>query len=193
MATVRADTVDKTLKGLVRALTTLANELRTDHAAAITAAATVPVAVGALVMNDPGFVIGSSAPEKVKITNTTKYMIGGVFASKSTAEIAFTATDHDLADGEEAVYVCSLALNGDATLTMGTAAVGSGNATIPDAPAGEAVVGHVRIFTTGAVFNAVTDSLALGTITDTFVSCGFLPQMMTAVPTLTAPAVDTLA
>ncbi len=129
---------------------------------------------------DPGVVIGSSAPEKVKITNTTKYLHNGIFKSKSTAEVAFTATTHDIpADADEvqeACYLLCLNAAGTATLHMGEIASGSGNALLPEIPSAVTPIGYVRVAVdAGAVdFNAVTDSLAETWITDTFYSIGFL-------------------
>ena len=129
---------------------------------------------------DPGVVIGSSAPEKVKITNTTTYLHNGIFKSKSTAEVAFTATTHDIpADADEvqeACYLLCLNASGTATLHMGEIASGSGNALLPEMPAALTPIGYVRVAVdAGAVdFNAVTDSLAETWITDTFYSIGFL-------------------
>jgi hypothetical protein len=119
----------------------------------------------------PGIVIGSSDPAKVKIAATTTFVVGGVFKSKTTAEVAFTATSHDIAAHaslvKEAVYTLSLKADLSAVLTMGTIAVGSGKALAPAAPAGQAVCGQVRIaVAAGATpFDASTDSLASGHLT----------------------------
>lgn len=131
-------------------------------------------------LTDPGVVIGSSAPEKVKITNTTTYLHNGIFKSKSTAEVAFTATTHDIpADADtvqEAIYLLCLNAAGTATLHMGEIVSGSGNALLPEIPSAVTPIGYARVAVeAGAVdFNAVTDSLAETWITDTFYSVGFL-------------------
>ena len=136
--------------------------------------------MGNFCLNDPGFVIGSSAPEKVKITNTTKFLSDGVFKSKSTAEVAFTATTHDIpADADsvqEAVYLATIAADGTVTLTMGAIASGSGNALLPERPATGTPLGYVRIAVAAGStdFDASSDALSDGHLTDTFVSLGFL-------------------
>lgn len=127
-----------------------------------------------------GLVIGTGSKAKVLITNTVTYLIGGVFCSKTTAEIAFTETTHDIAPNastvQEAVYTMSLQAGGTATLTMGDIATGAAAAVVPAAPAGEAVIGHVRIAVdAGATpFDAGTDLLDAGHLTVTYTDVAFI-------------------
>lgn len=139
-------------------------------------------------LSDPGVVIGSSAPEKVKITNTTKFLFNGVFGSKSTAEVAFTATTMDIpanADTvQEAMYLLTFsAVDGTPALTMGTIATGSGKAVLPEIPAASVPVGAVRVAVAAGStpFNASSDSLAAGHITDTYYSYGWLNPRFDAI------------
>lgn len=135
----------------------------------------------------PGLVIGSSSAAKVKIANTVNYLVNGVFCTKTTAEVAFTATSHDIAANasyvQEAVYLLSLQAGGTATLTMGAIATGAGNAVIPATPANEAAIGYVRIaVAAGATpFDASTDLLSAGHLTVTYTNIftlGFPAQLI---------------
>ena len=127
-----------------------------------------------------GLAIGSGATEKVLIANTVVFTFDGVFKSKSTAEVAFTATTHDIAPNadsiQEACYLMTLAVDGTPTLTMGAIATGSGAALLPERPATGTPIGYVRIaVAAGAtLFNASTDALSAGHLTDTYVDLSFL-------------------
>lgn len=127
-----------------------------------------------------GLAIGFVSKAKVKIGNTVTFLISGVFKSKTTAEVAFTATTHNIANNaasiQEAVYVVSLAADGTPKLTMGAIATGAGNAVIPACPAGEAPIGHIRVaVAAGAtLFNASTDELDAAHLTVTYTDMAFL-------------------
>lgn len=122
-----------------------------------------------------GLTIGSAAAAKVKIANTVTFLIAGAFKSKTTAEVAFTATTHDIpaAAGsvQEACYLVALASDGTPSLTMGAIATGAGNAVVPACPAGKAPIGYLRLaVAAGATpFDASTDLLSAGHLTDTYV------------------------
>lgn len=126
-----------------------------------------------------GLAIGTVANSKVKIVNTVTYLHNGVFKSKTTAEVAFTATTHDIAANasavQEAVYLLSLDASGTPTLTMGAIASGSGNALLPELPAGLTPIGHVRVaVAAGATkFTAGTDALNAGHLTVSYSDVGF--------------------
>lgn len=132
------------------------------------------------VLTDPGVVIGSSDASKIKITNTVKYLHNGIFKSKTTAETAFTATTHDIeADADEvqeACYLVCLNAAGTVTIHMGEIATGTGNALLPEIPAGLTPIGYLRLaVAAGATdFDASSDDLSDGHLTDTFYSIGFL-------------------
>ena len=130
---------------------------------------------------DPGIAIGSSDASKIKITNTVKFLHNGIFKSKSTAETAFTATTHDIeADADtiqEACYLVCLNASGTVTIHMGEIAEGSGNALLPEIPAGLTPIGYLRLAVAAGStdFNASTDDLSeSGWLTDTYYSLGFL-------------------
>lgn len=135
-------------------------------------------ALGYSAFSKAGLAIGSGSKAKVLITNTVNFTNNGVMLQKATAEIAFTATTHDIpanADSvQEACYLLSLNSSGTATLTMGTIATGSGNAVVPACPAGNTPIGYVRIaIAAGATpFDASTDLLDAAHITDTYVDMG---------------------
>lgn len=127
-----------------------------------------------------GLVIGSTSKKEVKIASTINYLHNGVFKAKTTAEVAFTATTHDIAANassvQEAVYLLSLIADGTPTVTMGTIATGSGAAKLPDVPTGKTPVGYVRVaVAAGATkFDATSDDLDAAHLTVTYVNLGFL-------------------
>ena len=136
--------------------------------------------LGAFCLVAAGLAIGSGSKAKVLIANTVTYLIAGIFKSKSTAEVAFTATTHDIAANastvQEAVYTMSLQADGTPTLTMGTIATGAGNAVVPAGPSTEAVIGYVRIaMDAGATpFDATSDDLDAGHLTATYYDAAFV-------------------
>jgi hypothetical protein len=130
-------------------------------------------------LSSAGLAIGTGSAAAVKIGNTVTYLNGGVFKSKTTAEVAFTATTHDIAPHatlvQEAVYLVCLAADGTPTLVMGAIASGSGAAIVPEATAGTTPIGYCRVaVAAGAtLFDASTDLLSAAHITDTYVNLGF--------------------
>ncbi len=130
-------------------------------------------------LTDPGLAIGSDTA-KIQITNTTKFLSSGVFKSKSGAEVAFTATTHDItADADtiqEACYLLTVAAGGTATITKGTTVDGSGNALLPEIPADGTPFGYLRLAVAAGStdFDASSDALSDGHLTDTYVNLGFL-------------------
>jgi hypothetical protein len=131
-------------------------------------------------LSNPGVVIGTGSAAMVKVTNTTVYTSGGEFKSKATAEVAFTATTHDIPAHatlvQEAMYLVMVAADGTLSLVMGAIASGSGAAVLPERPATGTPIGAVRVaVAAGATpFDASTDLLSAAHITDTFYSFGFL-------------------
>jgi len=128
---------------------------------------------------DPGLCIGTGSTSEVKIANTTTFLHNGIFKSKSSAEVAFTAT-HDIeADADtiqEACYLVCLNAVGTITLTMGTIASGSGNSLLPEIPSGVTPIGYLRLAVAAGTtdFDASSDALSDGHLTDTYVNLGFL-------------------
>ena len=139
-------------------------------------------------LSNPGVVIGTSSAAKVKITNTTVFLFNGQFGSKATAEVAFTATTHDITASattvQEAMYLLSFSdISGTPVLTMGEIATGSGNAVLPEIPAANTPIGAVRVAVAAGStnFDASTDLLSAGHITDTFYSYGYLSPRFDAI------------
>ncbi len=138
-------------------------------------------------LSAPGVVIGTGSAAKVKITNTVVFTSGGIFKSKTTAEVAFTATTHDIAADadhvKEAMYMLMLAADGTPSLVMGAIATGSGAAVLPERPATGTPIGAVRVaVAAGATpFDASTDLLSAGHITDTYYDFGFVAPRFDAI------------
>jgi hypothetical protein len=149
--------------------------------------------------NAAGLAIGSGSKKKILIANTVNYVIGGVFKTKTTAEIDFTATTHDItaATGsvQEACYLLSLAANGTCTVTKGTTATGAGNAVVPDCPADTVPIGYLRLAVAAGStnFDATSDDLDAGHLTDTYVDIPFqMAATATDITAISAAAVDAL-
>lgn len=142
----------------------------------------------------PGLCIGSSAPTAVKIANTVHYLVGGIFKSKTTAEVAFTATTHDIAADADtaraAWYLLSLDADGTPTLTMGEIADAS-EAALPELPTTGTVIGAVKVAVAAGStkFDATSDNLSATHITDTYVDFGFLHPLFGAEATCTGYSV----
>jgi len=122
-------------------------------------------------LSNPGVSIGSSSKAKVK-TNAFDYVKDGVFHTVAAAETAFTATEHDIADKSEAIFVVSCKLADDSiVITMGDPVLSEdGSAVAPATPEGHLKLGEVKIVTDGAVFDASTTLLDAATLTATFTS-----------------------
>lgn len=136
--------------------------------------------MGNRALSAAGLAIGTGSAAQVKITNTVTFLSDGVFKSKTTAEVAFTATTHDIPANasavQEAVYLVMLAADGTPSLVMGTIASGSGNAKLPEIPATGTPIGYLRLaVAAGATaFDASTDLLSAGHLTDTYVDLGWI-------------------
>lgn len=133
--------------------------------------------------SSPGLAIGTGSTAAVKIVNTVTYSNSttaapgvGVAKSKTTAEVAFTATAMDIpADPvniQEQCYLISLDSAGTPTMTAGGIVSGAGKAPIPQRPALGAngtsyatPIGYVRIAvnvgTAGPTTNFVAGTTAL--------------------------------
>jgi len=111
-----------------------------------------------------GLAIGSGSKKKVLAANTVTALVNGTRVALTTAEYAFTATDHDLALNTQAYYIYSLAAGGTVTLTKGTAVAHGATPVVPATPTNEYLLGYVLIHAaTAAIFDATTTELdALG-------------------------------
>lgn len=132
-------------------------------------------------LGSPGLVIGTSSTAAVKIANTTPYLWGGQFKSKTTAEIAFTATVDDIpsnaSSAQERLYVLGLDAAGNGKLIGGAIASTAGGALYPEpsAYAGYTPIGAVRVLcASGTGFVAGTTALSAAGITATYYNIGFL-------------------
>ena len=131
-------------------------------------------------LTDPAIVRGTGSAAKVRVSATPTYLHNGIFYAASAAEVAFTATTHDIPANalsvQEACYLVCIDAADALTLHMGAIATGSGNALLPEIPASLTPLGYARIaVAAGAVdFNASTDLLSAAHLTDTFYDIGFL-------------------
>jgi hypothetical protein len=125
------------------------------------------------VIGTPGLAIGTSSAAAVKIVNAFGLVVAGGFETKASAEVAFTATTHDITNStakiQEAKYLLSIAAGGTVTITMGVIA-DENESDIPAIPADEVPLGVVTIqVAAGATpFNASTDLLSAAHLTDTY-------------------------
>lgn len=120
----------------------------------------------ARLVSNPNLAIGTSSKAKIKYDAFT-YVLNGAFTTITGGEVAFTATTHDLTDGEGAVFL--VYLDGSTVkLLKGTATAGGTGAVCPATPAGKLKLGEVKIVTSGALFDASTTLLDAGTVTATY-------------------------
>jgi hypothetical protein len=109
------------------------------------------------------------------------FCIGGVLYHKAdTNNIAMTACAVQ-ADLTTCLYTISLDSGGNATVTKGnevlTAQLGDGNSacTWPAPSVAGAVIGGIKVVTSGATFTSGTTDLGAGTVTDTYFDFFALP------------------
>jgi len=132
---------------------------------------------GVAIVGSPALAIGSSS--KAKILNGAFTVVrDGVVSTIDSAETAFTATTHDIADGKEAIFLVYLNGSNAVTLLKGADA-GADEAVCPDTPDGGLKIGEVKISVTGAIFNASTDDLDSAHITDTYTNKTDVPIALT--------------
>jgi hypothetical protein len=126
-----------------------------------------------------GLAIGTSSASKVLIANTVNYLSDGVFKSKTTAEVPFTATTHDIpanaSSVQEAVYLITLDASGNPTVTMGTIATGAGEALLPERPSTGTPIGYVRVAVDAGStdFDASSDDLDDSHLTVAYTDVGY--------------------
>lgn len=142
-------------------------------------------------LSSAGLAIGTGSKAKVLIANTVAYTVGGIFKSKTTAEVAFTATTHDIAAVSTAArgawYLLSLDADGTPAWTMGTVA-NTLLAKLPAPPAiGNTVIGAVKVeVAAGSTgFDASTDLLDAGHLTVRYLNVGFVHAMYGQEATIT--------
>jgi hypothetical protein len=128
-----------------------------------------------VVLDPAGTAIGVGSTAKVLLTNTIGYTVGavsgaalgGIFKSKTTAEVAFTATTMNIpanaASIQEACYYMCVNAAGTLSIVMGAIATGAGNAQWPERSAvadGLAIWGGVRIAVAAAAPGSTHDFVA---------------------------------
>lgn len=121
--------------------------------------------------NAAGLTLGSSSKAKIKIANDVLACVNGTMVLVAAAEVAFTATTHDIADGYINMYVLVTDSAGTVAIRMGTPATttaGIAGVVPPTIPANTAVIGIVTVSTTGAIFDASTTELDAVTVTDLY-------------------------
>lgn len=101
-----------------------------------------------LVLNSAGLTIGSSSKPKVKIANTTYFLIDGVLYSKTTAEVTLT-TANNVANAKYNVLVLSIDSAGTVTVTNGTEAATLAAVVFPTIPSSQVVLGFVIVHPSG--------------------------------------------
>jgi len=118
-----------------------------------------------LVLNSAGLVIGSSSKKKVKLANAIHYLIDGVLYTAAGAEVALTATTHNVAAGKFAAFLVLIDAAGTVTFAKSADAASLAAVVLPAVPADNVVVGIVIINPTGTGnFVAATTDLDDATV-----------------------------
>lgn len=110
--------------------------------------------------------IGTSSKPKVKVGAVTGW-INGVYFAANAQEVAFTATDHDVADTKWATYRLSIVANGTVTITKSASTYATralAIAALPAVPTAEVDLGYVIVHANGALFDASTTNLDAATV-----------------------------
>jgi hypothetical protein len=124
---------------------------------------------GSYILGSPTVAIGTSSAAKVK-TSAFAVVRDGVISTIAGAETAFTATIHDIADGNEAIFNVYLDSSNAIKLLKGeeVATAVPAVSVCPDTPSGGLKIGEVKVATAAAAFDATTTLLSAGTVTDTY-------------------------
>ena len=118
---------------------------------------------------NPALAEGTNAGT-IKTVAATVVSINGLMYSKAiTDNIAVTACAVQ-ADLTTCMYLVTMETDGDIVVTKGTEQLtGSGKDLLwPTIPANSAVLGAIKVVTSGATFTAGTTDLGAGTVTDTY-------------------------
>lgn len=135
-------------------------------------------------LTSPGLAIGSSSKKAVKIANTVYAYMEGSLVKKTAAEVAFTATTHDVANAKFAAFLVTMNSAGTVTLTKSADASTLGGVVMPAVPDGNVLLGIVIINPTGTgAFDATSTDLDDATVVPNAVyinnPCGFVPGLET--------------
>lgn len=123
--------------------------------------------------NSGGLTIGSSSKPKIKIANDVYGIINGTLVKVAAAEVAFTATTHDVADTYSKIFFLTADSAGTVTVRGSSAALTAGGVaaiTPPTIPEDCMVIGAVLISSAGALFDATTTDLDAGTVTVVYIN-----------------------
>jgi hypothetical protein len=109
----------------------------------------------------------------IQIANAIEYVIDGIFYSKAaTDDIALARADGgtvvNIADGNAAILAILIDAAGDVFYAQGDAGVIGSNLYMPDIPAGYAVIGAIKVETSGADFVPGTTDLGAAEVTATY-------------------------
>lgn len=113
----------------------------------------------------------------IKTTAAVDYMINGLMYSKAaTDNIAFTATASQ-ADLTTCLYLVTINAAGTVTVTKGEEVTTATAQFVPwpTVPSDSAVLGAIKVATSGAVFVGGTTDLGAGTVTDTYYNLCTIP------------------
>jgi hypothetical protein len=152
----------------------LVTALKEEHNKVITDLATLRTVLGlqaGYLTSAPGIAIGSVSKKEI-LTAAFTVVQNGEARTVASAETAFTATTHDIADPDanprEAYY--TLSLKNDDTITITKDADAAEDAAVKGPGVlGELVIGHVKIQHNGtAIFDATTDDLDAAHLTVTY-------------------------
>jgi len=140
------------------------------------------------VIDTPGLAIGTTT-SAVKIANTVHYKIMGKFYSKSTADIAFTATAaNNLTAGQEQVWALTLDNAGNGLLLPGGITTGAGTAPLPERPATA-----ILAFTTAVVGSGTAQTVPVTNTNNLVANQSVTVGFGLNAETVTITAIDTVA
>lgn len=106
----------------------------------------------------------------LKTTAATSFNINGLLYSKAATDNITITAGAVQADLTTCMYLVTIETDGDVVVTKGTEQLtGSGKDLLwPAIPANSAVLGAIKVVTSGATFTAGTTDLGAGTVTDTY-------------------------
>ena len=106
----------------------------------------------------------------IKTTAATVVSINGLMYSKAATDNITVTAGAVQADLTTCMYLVTMETDGDIVVTKGTEQLtGSGKDLLwPTIPANSAVLGAIKVVTSGATFTAGTTDLGAGTVTDTY-------------------------
>lgn len=123
--------------------------------------------------NSGALAIGSSSKKAIKIASDVYGSINGTLFKVAAAEVAFTATAHDVVDTYSRLFFLTCDSAGTVTIRASDPALTSGGVaaiTIPTIPENCAVIGAVLISSSGALFDATTTDLDAVTVTVAYIN-----------------------